>query len=281
MRALLPNSLKEAMAMITAEPSPPTPMAGATDLLVHWPVLGAARDRTYLDLSALRELRTIRWDNGRLTLGAMTTYWDVVRDDRIGKEFPLLVAAARQVGAIQIQARGTWAGNIANASPAADGVPVLMAYDATAELISPDGKTSEVALDRFYSGYKQMAMRKDQLITAIHLPRRAHSFGVFEKVGARRAQTITKVGVAAAHSDAGWRIVVNSVAPTIRRCRTLERFLDAGGSGKPAHRPDDLVPLLAPDISPIDDIRSTAAYRRTVLARLIYHHLRGRTPAIV
>ncbi len=266
--------------MIASEPSPPTPMSGATDLLVHWPVLGAARAKTYLDLSGLKELQPIRWDSGRLTLGALTTYWDVVRDARIGHEFPMLVAAARQVGAIQIQARGTWAGNIANASPAADGVPVLMAYDAAVELIAPDGKTSDVPLDRFYSGYKQMAMRKDQLITAIHMPRRTHSFGVFEKVGARRAQTITKVGVAAAKSDAGWRVVVNSVAPTILRCRTLEKFLESGG-GAPARRPDNLVPLLAPDISPIDDIRSTAAYRQTVLARLIYHHLRGRTPAVV
>src|SRR5207247_1776589 len=91
-------------------------------------------------------------------------------DERIGRELPLLVRAARQVGAIQIQARGTWAGNIVNASPAADGVPVLMAYDAVVVLESWRGR-EEVPLDRFYTGYKEMRRRADQLVVATCSPR--------------------------------------------------------------------------------------------------------------
>src|SRR5213079_3442717 len=115
--------------------------------------------------------KPLGWTADMLVLGGLTTYWDVIRDERTREEFPLLVDAARQVGAIQIQARGTWAGNIVNASPAADGVPVLMAYDAVVVLESWRGR-EEVPLDRFYTGYKEMRRRADQLVVGIRLPRR-------------------------------------------------------------------------------------------------------------
>ena len=271
MRVLFPRSIDEALAHM-AGPSPPVPFAGGTDLLVHWPVNLAARDRTYLDLSGIAPLRAMQWNNGTLTLGAMTTYWDVIQDARCRDEFPILIEAAKQVGAVQIQSRGTWAGNIANASPAADGVPVLMACDAVVVLASTGGGETRIPLASFYSGYKQMARTPDQLITAIEIPRRRHSIAAFHKVGPRRAQAITKVGAAIARSDAGWRIVANSVAPTVRRCPAVEQLLT---SAAPVTGTAGFMPALAADIAPIDDIRSTAAYRRTVLARLLYHSLRG------
>ncbi len=276
MRVHVPGSLDEACRLLAADRSR-VPIAGATDLLVHWPVNLAAHDREYLDLSGLAELRPISWTADLLRLGALTTYWDVIRDPRVCDAFPLLPAAARQVGAIQIQARGTWAGNIMNGSPAADGVPVLMAYDATVVLRSVGGE-QRVPLDRFYTGYKQMRRDPDQLVIAIELPRRGHTFAAFEKVGARRAQAITKVGAAIARQDTGsWRVVANSVAPTVRRCRAVEALLDRGD---PIRGPEDLTPALASDTSPIDDIRSTADYRRTVLARVLYHALRGVCPGV-
>jgi xanthine dehydrogenase iron-sulfur cluster and FAD-binding subunit A len=125
---------------------------------------------------------------------------------------PLLVAAARQVGAVQIQARGTWAGNIVNASPAADGVPVLMAYDAVVVLESVRGRV-EVPLAEFYAGYKQMRRAVDELVVEIRVPRRAYALQRFFKVGARRAQAIAKVGLAVTRSAAGWRVVAASMAP--------------------------------------------------------------------
>jgi len=272
---LMPGNLDEARALLAAEPAL-VPIAGATDVLVHWPVNLDARAKGYLDLSGLGELRSISWTNGALVLGALTTYWDVIRDERVCREFPLLPLAARQVGAIQIQSRGTWAGNIANASPAADGVPALMACDATVVLSSHAGE-ERVRLDAFYLDYKKMQKRPDQLISSIELPRQAWEYWAFEKVGARRAQAITKVGVAIARSAAGWRVVANSVAPTVRRLRAVEDALDRG---VPIATPQDLLPLVRQAISPIDDIRSTAEYREAVLCRVLYHALRGKAGVV-
>src|SRR2546430_6011301 len=189
---MLPGSVPEALDMLASDGAA-IPIAGGTDLLVHWPVRVDAHDRTYMDLSRLDALKPFSWTRDELTLGALTTYWDVIQEPRAREELPLLVDAARQGGAIQIQARGTWAGNIVTASPAADGVPVLMAYDAIAVLESRRGR-EQVPLDRFYSGYKQMRRRPDELIVAIHVPRRRYSYQVFEKVGSRPAQAIAKGG---------------------------------------------------------------------------------------
>jgi len=251
--------------MLSAEPAA-IPLAGGTDIMVNWPQRLSAHAASYIDLSGVTELRSIRWTDDALVLGAMTTYWDVIGDSQIAAAFPLLVDAARQVGAVQIQSRGTWAGNVMNASPAADGVPVLMAYDATIVLESTDGR-AEVPLREFYLGYKEMRRRPNQLVTELKIPRRSYRFHRFEKVGPRRAQAITKVGVAITHGENGWSVVANSVAPTVCRCPAIERRLAAGV----LTGPEELHGAIHEDVSPIDDIRSTARYRAAVLARLIYH----------
>jgi CO/xanthine dehydrogenase FAD-binding subunit len=261
----MPTTLDEALAHKDACPEA-VPMAGGTDLMVCWPEHLERRDATYLDLSGVAGLRATAWRDDALILGAMTTYWDVLEDERAGREFPMLHEAASQVGAIQIQARGTWAGNVANGSPAADGVPVLMAYDAEVELASRAGVRT-VPLDHFYHGYKVLEARPEELIRCIRIPRRPYAFARFEKVGARAAQAIAKVGVAVARSDAGWRVVASSVAPTVRRCPTIERLLE---DAQPIERPEDLAAAIDADVSPIDDLRSTAAYRRAVLCRVLY-----------
>lgn len=270
MTVLLPATEREALEMLAAGNGGAVPVAGATDLFVHWPVRLEEHDKTYVDLSGVAALKPMRWTADELVLGGLTTYWDAIAEPRVREEFPLLVDAARQVGAVQIQARGTWAGNIVNASPAADGVPVLMAYDAVVVLESLAGR-EEVPLDRFYLGYKEMRKRPDQLVVAVRIPRRRYAFQVFEKVGSRRAQAIAKVGVAVTRSEAGWRVVAASMAPTIRRCLAIERLLE---DGTRVAGPGDLLPAIAHELSPIDDIRSTAAYRRQVMARVLYYDLR-------
>lgn len=290
MRVHRPPTLDDALRLMSAAPRPPTPIAGGTDLMVSW------HHRIHeglelLDLSPLDfVLRPMRWTDDALELGATTTYWDVIRDATAAREFPLLADAARQVGAIQIQTRGTWAGNIANASPAADGVPVLMAYDAEVLLQSAAGGRRGVPLCDYYTGYKQTLRRPDELIVAIRLPRgRRHAMQWFHKVGARAAQAITKVGVAVVQFDGGtpgdrgipgdrgtpencgWRVVANSVAPFVCRCRAVETELNRGTRW---NRPADLQAVLARDIAPIDDIRSTAPYRTRVLANLLWHKLK-------
>ncbi|MDP2470439.1 MAG: xanthine dehydrogenase family protein subunit M [Candidatus Palauibacterales bacterium] len=275
MTVFLPRDLDEALELRDRHPGA-TAVAGGTDLCVLWPERVAARRDEWLDLSGVAELRGHEWTDGALILGAGTTYWDVIRDRRAGEELPLLVEAARQVGAVQIQTRGTWGGNIVNASPAADGVPVLMAYDAVLELRSRS-ETVELPLADFYLGYKEMRLAPDQLLTRIHVPRRTYDLQWFEKVGSRSAQAITKVGVAVTRRDGEWRVVANSVAPTVRRCRSLESLL---AEGLPVSGPADLMGALESDVTPIDDIRSTAEYRLEVLARLLYWRLRDVCPSI-
>lgn len=242
------------------------PLAGGTDLLVHWPANHAARERTYIDLTSAGELRTHRWSDRDLVIGGTTTYWDLIRDPRTAAELPLLVDAARLVGAVQIQSRGTWAGNVVNASPAADGVPVLMAYGATVVLRS-SADTREVALAEFYTGYKEMRRDPTELVTEIRVPLEARRIEVFHKVGSRRAQAIAKVGLALVDTGNGWRVVAASLAPTVRRCPAVERGFDAGGFASVG----EAVAALSADVSPIDDVRSTAEYRLGVAGRLIHH----------
>lgn len=269
MRVLAPTSLDEALRLLAAADAPLTPIAGATDLLVSWHDR-PADDIHLLDLSPLRnELRPFRLTDEHLELGALTTYWDVHDAPDIAAAFPLLAQAARLVGAVQIQTRGTWAGNVGNGSPAADGVPVLMAYDATVVLQSKAGRT-EVPLDRYYTGYRKSVRRPDQLIVAIRVPRRARELEWFHKVGARAAQAITKVGVAVVRDTRGWRVVANSVAPVVCRCHAMEQALD---DGRTFHHPSEIRQLLEKNTAPIDDIRSTAEYRANVLSRLLYYWL--------
>ena len=276
MRVLCPRHLDEALDRLATDGDALIPMAGCTDLLVFWPTRLEAHDRTYLDLSGIDGLTTIRWSDEWLELGAMTTYWDAIRDTHIANEFPILIQSARQVGAVQIQSRGTWAGNIANASPAADGVPALMACDATVVLTSTT-QSQEVPLDQFYLDYRKTVRRLDQLITAIRIPRRKRSHQSFHKVGPRRAQAITKIGLAMTNSDDGWRIVANSVAPIVKRCVHLENAINQQVT---IRSPDDFLPMIAQDVSPIDDIRSTSEYRRRVMSRVLFHALQETCPWI-
>lgn len=270
MKLLRPTDLDAALALLADPECGVVPLAGGTDLLVHWPENLAAHDRTYLDLTALTDLRAHDWSDAYLSLGALTTFWDVIRDQRAGGEFPLLTAAARTVGAIQIQSRGTWAGNIANGSPAADGVPVLMAYDAELELRSSERSPRWIPLVDYYTGYRQSVRRPQELITAIRVPRRRYDFEHFEKVGSREAQAIAKVGLAVTRRGDDWRVVVSSMAPTVRRCRSLESLLRSGAA---LASPADLLAPIRQDLAPIDDIRSTASYREITLSRILFFAL--------
>src|SRR5262249_44667783 len=153
-----PRSLDEALDALASIESL-APLAGGTDVMVYLQA-GTHPPCTFLNLQEIDQLRPALTTNGGLTLGALTTYRDG-RRSAAAQELPMLALAAREVGALAVQSRGTWAGNIANASPAADGVPALMAYDAEVELSSKNGKR-RVALARFYSGYKRIDRRADE-----------------------------------------------------------------------------------------------------------------------
>ena len=176
------------------------------------------------------------------------------------RRLPILAEASRWVGSPQIQNRGTLGGNVANASPAGDTLPVLAVAEATVLLRSVDGER-RVPFGAFYTGYRQTVMRPDELIVAIEVPP-VEGRQWFRKVGTRAAQAISKVVMAAVRAPHP-RVALGSVAPTVVRAPRTEAVLAAGGTLAEAQA------VLMDEIQPIDDLRSTAAYRRRVSANLL------------
>ncbi len=270
LRAL--RTLAEALDLLAREPGAWRPFAGGTDLMVLFEA-GLLAHKRFLSVWHLKELKGVDVSGEFVTLGALTTYSEVQRDEVLRREFPSLVAAARETGGWAIQNRGTLGGNVANASPAADSPPALISYDAELELVSSSG-ARWVKYDEFHTGYKQTVMRDDELIARIRLPRPARDLrSYYRKVGTRRAQAISKVCMAGAArvSEGGRvervRVALGSVAPTVVRCaRTEELLRDQlidGGLIKSARE------TLAQEIAPIDDIRSTSEYRLRVAENLL------------
>ena len=214
----------------------------------------------YLNLLPLDGLRGITRRNGIISIGSLTTFGDIARSALLGRHLPSLVMAAREIGAVQIQNRGTIGGNVANGSPAGDSLPVLAATEAVVVLQNAAG-TRRVPFGGFYTGYRQTVMRADELIVAIEVPP-VEGRQWFRKVGTRAAQTISKVVIAAVRAPRP-RIAFGSIAPTVVRVPRTEELLASGGTI------DDAVATLDAEITPIDDIRSTAAYRRRVAGNLL------------
>jgi len=223
---------------------------------------GTLPARRFLNLWPLHTLRGISVRGDRLVIGALATYTDVIRSPLVRRRLPILAAASREIGGVQIQNRGTVAGNVANASPAGDTLPVLAASDALVVLRSAARGERRVAFRDFYTGYRKTAMRADELILAIEVPP-VTGRQWFRKVGTRAAQAIAKVTIAGIGGRAPARIAFGSVAPTVVRVPRTEAHLAGGGSLEEASR------LLDDEISPIDDARSTAEYRRRVAANLL------------
>jgi CO/xanthine dehydrogenase FAD-binding subunit len=251
------SSLDDALSILRDDPR--TPLAGATDVYVALN-FGTFAPRRFLDIWALDELRTISMHADTLIIGALTSYTALIQSHLVGKRVPMLVDASRLVGGAQIQNRGTLGGNIANGSPAADGVPVLSAVDAVIVLRSADAER-RVPLNSFYTGYRKTVMRADELIVAIEIPP-VEGKQWFRKVGTRQAQAISKIVMAGVRSDSP-RIAFGSVAPTVVRVPKTEAALGGGASI------DDAARILGDEIAPIDDVRSTADYRRRVSMNLL------------
>ena len=280
-----PRGLAEAYAALAAaDPAAPLrPMAGGTDLLVALTGELGEPPAAVLDLWAIDGLRGIVIDGGALSLGALTTYAEIRRSPLCREQVPALAEAAATIGAAQIQQRGTLGGNIANASPAGDTLPVLLASDATFVLGSTRGEREVTAAD-FWTGYRQTALAPDELVVRISIPIGPDREMRFRKVGTRRAQSTSKVVMAvawraAANGTAGspsvWRdvrVALGSVAATPIRAARAEAVLE--GSPPTPEVADRAAEALAAELQPIDDVRSTAGYRRVVAARILHRIIR-------
>ncbi|HEX9630758.1 MAG TPA: xanthine dehydrogenase family protein subunit M [Pyrinomonadaceae bacterium] len=270
-RLVSPATLGEALDVLAADDGMWRPFAGGTDLMVLLEA-GKLPHKNYLNIWNLKELRGVEVTDQHVTLGALTTYTEVQQEKVLQQEFPMLCQAASETGGLAIQNRGTLGGNIVNASPAADSPPALLVYDAELELVSLN-QSRWVPYHGFHTGYKEMIIRPDELLTRIRLPRRREELRhYYRKVGTRKAQAISKVcfaGTAQVRAETieDLRIALGSVAPVPLRCVKTEDALR--GSELNQATIDRARAVMADEIVPIDDIRSTSNYRHKVSLNLL------------
>ncbi len=269
-----PRSLDEAYEILSHTAA--KVIAGGTDLMV----LMNARQldaEEFLDIWRIDELRGIADEGDALRIGALATYTDLIRSPIIQKYAPALVAASRMVGAVQIQNRGTLGGNIVNASPAGDSLPVLAAYDAELEIGSRRG-LRRLDFNQFYTGYRRTALEADELVVSVRVPKlKADERDFFCKVGTRRAQAISKTVMAVKAKTENeileWiRVGVGSVAPTVVRAYKTESLL--AGRAITADLVEQARQSISLEVSPITDLRSTEHYRRRVTGNVLARFLR-------
>lgn len=257
---LKPKSLNEAVSLLASTGG--QILAGGTDF---YPALGERLPQgNVVDITAIPEIRGISAQPDHIRIGGLTTWTEVIRSP-LPPCFDALKQAAREVGSVQIQNRGTVAGNLCNASPAADGVPPLLALDAEVELVSRAGKR-RIPLSQFLIGNRKTSRAGDEILTAVLVPRRMENgTSAFLKLGARRYLVISISMVAAVlQKDANGRVTeahvaVGSCSATARRLDRLEKDLvgrKTAAEIAEAIKPEHLSPL-----SPIADIRATAEYR--------------------
>lgn len=254
------------------------PLAGGTDLMVQMTGEVGEPPQRVLDIWALDELRGIAIEGETLVIGALTTYTEIRRSPIVAEFVPALADAAATIGAAQIQNRGTIGGNIANASPAGDTLPVLLALGAEMVLGSTAGERS-VHADDFWPSYRTTARRDDELLIRIRIPLAPDTQVRFRKIGTRRAQAISKVVMAlvwrSSDRHAPWtdvRLALGSVAATTIRAPSTEAVLE--GARPTRQTADAAVEALTTELQPIDDVRSTAAYRRVVAGRVLHRLIR-------
>jgi CO/xanthine dehydrogenase FAD-binding subunit len=275
-----PASLQAVLAQMASEPGRHTLLAGGTELMVALNT-GRLPSRSLISIQHLHELRFIRTTEDAVQIGAGTTFTDIRRNDTIQRELPLLVQAASWTGSVANQNRGTIGGNICNASPAADTPPALLAYDASVTLLSVRGERT-IPYSAFHLGYKKTRLEADEILHFVSVPRSYAGWQQYiRKVGTRNAQAIAKTALAivALLEDRRIkeiRIGAASLADRPLRCALAEEALR--GASLVPEKLEQTVRLgrsaLAREAKPIDDIRSTAMYRRVVAENLLEQFVR-------
>ena len=254
------TSLSEAYAVLAGRPPGLRVLAGGTDFMVALNArIGLERIGHVLDIWRVGELRGLSESGDSLRIGALTTYTELMQSPVIQTRLPALASVSREIGAWAIQNRGTIGGNVCNASPAGDTLPLLIAADAQLVLGGPRGERT-VAADDFFVAYRKTMLGADELLLRIDIPLRDRL--VYRKVGTRRAQSISRT-ILAVRADSARKVVriaAGCVAPVPLRCRKAETAVVTGG---------DVRAALEQDIAPIDDLRGSADYRREVSGNVL------------
>ena len=272
---IAPGNLAEVLTLLAIAPGQWTPIAGGTELMVAF-AAGRLQAPKLVNLWGIPDLRFIKTAPEHFAIGACTTFLDLRAHAALAAELPLIAKSASWIGSVANQSRATLGGNLANGSPAADSSPALLVYDAEIELVSRRG-SRRVPYSEFHTGYKRNVLAADELLYAIHLPRRfAHHRQYLRKVGTRRAMAISKVALGATalldgHVVSEIRLAAASLAPFPTRLYKTEAAL----LGQPINSETAQAArrALLEEAQPIDDIRSTAVYRKHVAANLLEEFL--------
>lgn len=274
-----PLTLPEALALLTASPGRYPVLAGGTDLIVQWQS-GAIAPEGFVDISGIAEMRKIQESEYELQIGAMATHAQIAVHPLVRRHFPALAMACATIGAVQIQNRGTIGGNIMNASPAGDTLPALAVHGA--EVLAQD-LTGErwIPSSGLFTGYRRTVLKAQELLTAVRMIKpEPGEISRFFKVGTRQAQAISKVSLAvrcrSIHGGIGSiAIALGCVAPTVVRAPATEALLTGSViTDGLIHKARE---CLMDELKPIDDIRSSADYRRFAAAGLLARFLRELT----
>jgi CO/xanthine dehydrogenase FAD-binding subunit len=277
---IAPGSLAGVLELLADAPGEWTPIAGGTEIMVAH-AAGRLREKQLVSLWGLSELRFIEAVSDSIAIGAGSTFRDLRIHAGVAGDAPLLAKAAAWIGSIANQSRATIGGNLVNGSPAADSSPALLVYDAEVELISVRGKR-RIAYRDFHIGYKRNAMALDELLFAVHLPLRFSEHKQYlRKVGTRRAMAISKVALAGTALLDGdvvseIRLAAASLAPFPARLYKTETVLLGRVLDSETIR--EAQETMVEEAKPIDDIRSTAAYRSRVGANLLGEFLNELRP---
>jgi CO/xanthine dehydrogenase FAD-binding subunit len=274
---LTPRNLNDALDMLHENPRGLRIIAGGSDVIVQLRD-GVIKADRLLNLLSVKELRFIRELEGRIHIGALATYSDITASPLTRNHAWPLVEAARQIGAVQLQNTATIGGNLGNASPAGDSLPPLYVLDAVVVTRSISG-TREIPIEQFFVGYRQTALKPDELISKVHFKALGgRDCGAYRKLGLREANAISIVDLAVVLCGRSnnetfdeARVALGAVAPTIRRARACEQFLTRRTLTRETLK--QAATLAERDAVPIDDIRGSAEYRKEVLASLLYEAL--------
>ncbi|MBU8878570.1 xanthine dehydrogenase family protein subunit M [Bacillus sp. FJAT-29790] len=267
-----PTSLNECLSIISKKGTQHRLIAGGTDAVVRMKE-GKWRPETWINIKGINELRYIKEKDGAIHIGPLTTHTDMIHSPLLQKKADVLVEAAREVGAIQMQNMGTIGGNIGTASPAGDTIPALSVLGAAIELCSISTKRL-VPIEEFFLGPGRTVLKQNEMITnIIFQPQNENEIGIFQKLGPRKAQSISIVNVAISlimgkeRQCLGGKIAFGSVAPTIIRAKKCESILTL----KPLT--DEFIQNIAKiawkEVMPITDVRATAEYRRDMASSLL------------
>lgn len=273
MKYYRPESLEEYREVVAASPGASLMLlAGGTDIMPGWEQEKGSRPDLLLDIKRIDVLRGIREKDDEIIIGAMTTVQELKNAEIIRNEFTALFQAASQFAGVQIRHRATVGGNVCHASPAGDLLPGLYAHEAEVQLVGPSG-ARRIPISELITGPGKTVLKPGEILTEIHL-KRGTGKSLFYKLGLRQTMAIAVVNFAMVYSvnDSArfttLHIAAGSVAPTVV---FLRWFTQALTKNIPLN---DALPLVDKDISPVDDIRGTADYRRTVLKNVLKYTLR-------